>query len=138
MKNLFLGAVLSSFASAAFAQGEAAQTLFQNVHVFDGLNEERLEDAFVLVEGNQIIEISSDPIEAEGAMVIDGAGRTLMPGLIDMHSHLAMAWPSLLSFESATWEGIGARTALIAEATLMDGFTTVRDAGGMNGKGVKK
>jgi imidazolonepropionase-like amidohydrolase len=70
--------------------------------------------------------------------VIDGGGRTLMPGLIDAHSHLALATQSLAAYENSTWEEIGARTALTAEDTLMDGFTTVRDAGGMNGKGIKR
>ena len=70
--------------------------------------------------------------------VIDGGGRTLMPGLIDAHSHLAVAAQSLVAYENSTWEEIGARTALTAEDTLMDGFTTVRDAGGMNGKGIKR
>jgi imidazolonepropionase-like amidohydrolase len=35
----------------------------------------------VLVRGNQIETVSSDPIDAEGAMVVDVAGKTLMPGL---------------------------------------------------------
>jgi imidazolonepropionase-like amidohydrolase len=70
--------------------------------------------------------------------IIDGGGRTLMPGLIDAHSHIAIAAKSLAAYENSTWEEIGARTALTAEDTLMDGFTTVRDAGGMNGKGVKR
>ena len=46
-----------------------------------------------------------------------------------MHSHMAMAATGLVAFENSTWEEIGARTALVAEDTLMDGFTTVRDAG---------
>lgn len=61
------------------------QTLFTNVHVFDGKNEKLLENANVLVEGNLIKTVSKDAIEADGAKVVDGGGRTLMPGLIDMH-----------------------------------------------------
>ena len=40
-------------------------------------------DANVLVEGNLIKSISTDPIASDGAIVIDGGGRTLMPGLAD-------------------------------------------------------
>ena len=46
----------------------------------------------VLVEGNLIKEISKNPKAANGAKVIDGGGRTLMPGLIDMHTHLMLRY----------------------------------------------
>jgi imidazolonepropionase-like amidohydrolase len=112
--------------------------LFTNVNVFDGSSSSLSKGQNVLVEGKLIKQISKQAIQAPGAKVIDGAGRTLMPGLIDMHSHLALSSTSLVALESSTWEELGARTALVAEDTLMDGFTTVRDAGGMNGKGVKR
>ena len=50
------------------------QTLFVNVHVFDGVSDKRLEDANVLVEGNLIKKVSRDSIDAPGANVIDGGG----------------------------------------------------------------
>ena len=78
--------VLIAFSSFALAQDEAPkQTLFTNVHIFDGASEERLAGN-VLVEGNLIKQVSAEPINAPGATVIDGGGGTLMPGLIDMHS----------------------------------------------------
>ena len=43
----------------------------------------------MLIEGNLIKQVGPG-LSADGAEVIDGGGRTLMPGLIDMHSHLAM------------------------------------------------
>ena len=70
---------------------EASRILFTNVHVFDGVSEERLENASVLVENNLIKAVSRDDLDAAGATVIDGGGRTLMPGLIDMHWHSAYA-----------------------------------------------
>ena len=42
----------------------------------------------VLVKGNHIATVSSAPIDSPGAMVIDVAGKTLMPGLIDAHAHI--------------------------------------------------
>ncbi len=70
------------------------QTLFTNVYVFDGVHEKRIEHANVLVEGNLIKQISTKKIAANGATVIDGGGRTLIPGLIDAHWHTMFNfWP---------------------------------------------
>jgi imidazolonepropionase-like amidohydrolase len=128
-------ALVSIFASAQ--DEETSYTLIVNVNIFDGVND-GLAAGNVLIENNLIKEVGTNVAAPAGATTIDGGGRTLMPGLIDMHSHLALATTSLAAYENSTWEEIGARTALTAEDALMDGFTTVRDAGGMNGKGVKR
>lgn len=52
-------------------EGKPASTLITNVHVFDGKNENRLMNANVLIEGKLIKAVSSKPIEAEGATVIE-------------------------------------------------------------------
>ena len=114
------------------------QTLITNVRVWDGTSEELSGSTNVLIVNKLIHSIGPDVSGGDDTTVIDGGGRTLMPGLIDMHSHMALSATSMVALESSTWEALGARTALVAEETLMDGFTTVRDAGGMNGKGVKK
>jgi imidazolonepropionase-like amidohydrolase len=64
-------------------------------NVFDGVSETLLKNANVLVGGNLIKAVSTKPITAEGATVIDGGGRTLMPGLIDAHFHIfkTRLWP---------------------------------------------
>src|SRR5580700_6743287 len=65
-------------------------TLFQNVRIFDGNGAELSAPSNVLVRGNKIERISTEriPIDGRGdSVVIDGAGRTLMPGLIDAHAH---------------------------------------------------
>ncbi len=70
--------------------------------------------------------------------IIDGDGRTLMPGLIEGHGHLQMNGTSLADIENnRNWEELAIRSAAKAKAALMDGFTTWRDAGGM-GAGLKK
>ena len=110
------------------------QMLFTNVHVFDGVNEERIESASVLVEGNLIKSISTDAIDAPGAEVVDGGGRTLMPGLMEMHAHLMLMGPTIPAMEAdKTWEDFAIHGSGMAEMYLMQGFTTVRDAGGANG-----
>ncbi|MEP1425891.1 MAG: amidohydrolase family protein [Tateyamaria sp.] len=126
-----IGLLLSC--SIAFAQETApAQTLFINVHVFDGVNETRLENASVLVEGNLIKQVSADVVDAPDATVVDGQGRTLMPGLIDSHVHLNLTglFTSFGGAEYANWDGIGAMAVANARDYFMDGYTTVRDACG--------
>ena len=87
----------------------------------------------VLVRGNRIEKISGTPITAErgdDTLVVDGGGRTPMPGLIDVHWHVMMVWP----MPAAVMTDDVGYTNLVAGAeatdTLMRGFTTVRDMGG--------
>jgi imidazolonepropionase-like amidohydrolase len=66
--------------------------------------------------------------------VIDGGGRTLLPGFIETHAHLMLMGPSISAMEAnSTWEDFAIHGARMAEMYLMQGFTTVRDAGGANG-----
>ena len=117
------------------AQDDAPeQVLFTNVHVFDGVSEDRIENANVLIEGNKIKTVSTEDFEAPGATVIDGGGRTLLPGFVEAHAHLMLMGPSLPAMEAnTTWEDFAIHGTRMAEMYLMQGFTTVRDAGGGNG-----
>ncbi len=119
-------------ATAVSAQQDPAQTLITNVHVFDGVNDGRIENANVLIEGNLIAAVSADPISAEGATVIDGGGRTLIPGLIDVHWHTTYAYTpaTVLIFNQGDMSEVAIRSMTGAKETLMRGFTTVRDPGG--------
>ncbi|WP_170357384.1 metal-dependent hydrolase family protein [Ruegeria arenilitoris] len=66
--------------------------------------------------------------------VIDGGGRTLMPGLIDSHVHVNMYKDGTIpGLQDTTWEEIGARSAAFAQEMLAMGFTTVRDMCGAHG-----
>ena len=137
-----LAAMIATMPTSVFGQqtGEEAeaQIHINNVRIFDGKSEQLAEGKSVLVVGNKIQTISSSRILADkGATVIDGRGRVLMPGLIDGHSHLNIS-ADLGTLESGmTWDEIAARSVYMAKAWLMDGFTTVRDLGGM-GSGLKK
>ncbi len=119
-------------ATSVSAQQDPAQTLITNVHVFDGVNDGRIENANVLIEGNLIAAVSADPISAEGATVIDGGGRTLIPGLIDVHWHTTYAYTpaTVLIFNQGDMSEVAIRSMTGAKETLMRGFTTVRDPGG--------
>ena len=124
---------------SAIAQEEKPkpQVLFTNVNVFDGTSDTLAKGMSVLVEGNLIKKIGKGKIEADGAKVIDGGGRTLMPGLIDSHAHFNMNGANLANLEGMRWDEIGARAAAQAQDWLADGFTTVRGMGG-TATGLKK
>ena len=135
---LLCSAFTASLGTGAGAQEDtSSQTLITNVHVFDGVNEARIENANVLIEDNLIAAVSTDPIEADGATVIDGGGRTLIPGLTDVHWHMTMAEVPQVTVLTGDVYEIAARAVPTAERTLMRGFTTVRDIGG-NSFSIKK
>ena len=112
------------------ADAKGAQVLFTNVHVFDGVSEERVENANVLVEDNLIKQISADPITADGATVIDGGRGTLMPGIIEAHGHLSLAAASVPDLLTQLPDYIAIVTATQPEVMLMNGVTTARDMAG--------
>jgi imidazolonepropionase-like amidohydrolase len=129
-----LGRVWSGLAFALVAlqtSSAAADTvLFENVRIFDGRSTSLSAPSSVLVEGNLIKSISTAPIEAEGAISIAGQGRTLMPGLIDMHWHAMLVRPTPMAAISGDIGYTNLLAADEATATLMRGFTTIRDMGG--------
>jgi len=108
----------------------AATTLITNVNVFDGKNEKLIENANVLVEGNKIKTISTKKIDAAGATVIDGGGRTLMPGLIDVHWHTMLNFWPISKMISSDFGYHSIAAAINAKETLLRGFTTTRDPAG--------
>jgi imidazolonepropionase-like amidohydrolase len=108
-------------------------TLFQNVRVFDGRSPTLSAPSHVLVRGNTIAAVSAQPLPADrraGARIVEGGGRTLMPGLSDMHWHAMLVRPTpaeLLTSDVGYGNLLAGAEAM---ATLMRGFTTVRDVGG--------
>jgi imidazolonepropionase-like amidohydrolase len=107
--------------------------VFRNVRIFDGRSPRLSPISDVLVRGDAIERIATNPIgvaHGERRLQIDGGGRVLMPGLIDMHWHAMMA---SLPLETALSADVGYLTVVAGEQakrTLHRGFTTVRDAGG--------
>ena len=105
-------------------------TLFKNVHVLDVRAGRLLEDHQVLVENGAIRELADRPLTATGARVIDGGGRTLMPGLIDCHVHVTFSATNLALLAQTPNTTLAYRALPILRGMLRRGFTTVRDAGG--------
>ena len=122
-------------ASPAAAQEAPSQVLITNVDVWDGTSDNVMSGVDVLVEGNKVARIGAN-LSAPDALVIDGQGGTVTPGLIDMHQHL------MLNEGTAggnKWDAYvqGAHASRAAEYLLRSGFTTVRDIAG-NSLGLKR
>ena len=130
MKLLTFATIALVISGPAFAQDDPKRILFTNVHVFDGVNEQRIENANVLVVGNLISKVTAGPLEDKHAKVIDGGGRTLMPGIIEGHGHLMLSVDATSWFNTHDVFYIGAAAAKEAKNYLMRGWTTVRDIGG--------
>ena len=125
--------VLIASTNTAFSQAaDGAVTLINNVRIFDGKGTSLSEPANVLVRGNLIERISRTPIAVDRSAtttILDGGGRTLMPGLIDVHWHAMLVRPTpLQSMGDVGYNNLTAGDE--ATDTLMRGFTTVRDVGG--------
>jgi imidazolonepropionase-like amidohydrolase len=138
-RRTFLGlargavAVAAIWATSVDAQERSAVTLIENVRIFDGTHPSLSVPSSVLIRGNIIEKISTSPIPTDrraDTQIIAGGGRVLMPGLIDAHWHATMVRTTPAQLLSSD---IGYSTLLAgaeATATLMRGFTTVRDMGG--------
>ena len=126
---------LAAGAASSTAPQPPQAVLFENVRIFDGTSARLSAPSNVLVVGNLIQSISSLAVAPPaGATLtrIQGGGRTLMPGLIDNHVHIALSTTGqadLLS-PATTAEVLQARATAEAGDMLMRGFTSVRDMGG--------
>ena len=124
---------LAALLSIAWPSAQApAVTILKPAHVFDG---ETMHDGWaVRVTGERIDAAGPEAsVAAAGAKVIDLPGTTLTPGLVEGHSHILLHAYSEASWESqVSKEGLALRVARATNhlrATLMAGFTTVRDLG---------
>lgn len=134
-----LAAVAISLGSPGFAQVEQeylseGPILIRNVTVIDGLGNDPVAGQDILIEDGKIAKIAETGAAAtpSGAIEIDGAGLTAIPGLIDMHFHLKGGWsggnalqekypPSSFLTHKAIQQGLG--------AMLYAGVTTGLDMG---------
>jgi imidazolonepropionase-like amidohydrolase len=131
-----IGAILLWCCATAMVRGdEAAQAvLLKPARVFDGVTPKPHEGWVVLVRGERIVAAGpADEVRSEGARAIELPGATLLPGLIESHSHLF-----LHPYNEASWEDQVLKESLAlrvcratnhARKTLWAGFTTLRDLG---------
>ena len=123
---------IASWTQTPPARPAASVTILKPARVFDGTT---MHDGWaVRVRGDRIDAAGPfDGVNAAGATVVDMPGATVLPGLIEGHSHVL-----LHPYDEASWndqvlkESLGVRTARAVNhlrATLMAGFTTIRDLG---------
>lgn len=118
-------------ASAVTAESPGGPVVFTNVRVFDGKSNALRDGLSVVVDGNKIKTVAAfGSALPAGAKVIDGGGRTLMPGLIDAHYHIMMASLPISQLLTADVGYINLAAAKEASDVLLRGFTSVRDMAG--------
>jgi imidazolonepropionase-like amidohydrolase len=130
------GVLLAVIAAVARSQGPAAApaprdrlVLIRCGRLIDGTAGDPRESVSILVRGERIEAVGRD-VSAPDAQVIDLSSATVLPGLIDCHTHLAFSPGDLsqLVLRSSPAD-LALQAATAARATLMAGFTTVRDVG---------
>ena len=129
---LVLGSAAAAAQTAAPPPPQPA-TLFTNVRVFDGKGGALSAPTNVLVVGKTIKRIgagASTPEPNTTLTTIDGGGRTLMPGLIDNHAHLAFYNLPMAVAAAGDPNYVQIRQGAAAREILMAGFTSVRDVSG--------
>jgi len=129
-----IGALVALVAAMLFATAATADTfLIRAARVFDGVNPQPHEGWSVLVDGDRIAAAGPNLNAPAGARTIDLPGATLMPGMIEGHSHLFLhPYNETLWDDQVLHEPLALRTAravVQAERTLEAGFTTERDLG---------
>jgi imidazolonepropionase-like amidohydrolase len=118
-----------ALASSASKAEVINKILITDVNIFDGNSERLALSMSVLIEGNKISKIAKTIPASDDMKVIEGGGRTLMPGFIDIHAHLQLNVGALKTM-FATTDYLGALALYEANNTLMRGFTSMRDVGG--------
>lgn len=109
-------------------------TVFQNCTLLDCTGADPEPRSTVVVEGERIAAVArgTQPALPAGAAVIDCGGRTLMPGLTDAHIHAAIIETDPDKARRDSVATVALRIKDVLEQTLEAGFTTVRDAFGLD------
>lgn len=104
---------------------------FTNARLVDCTGAEPQEGVTLVTDGERIVEIGAGPPPASADQVIDCHGRTLLPGLIDAHVHIGAVDVDILEqHRNYTTSHAALKMGRVLGETLLQGFTTVRDAGG--------
>ena len=139
IRGLWMGVSLLALQLGPAAFGaESPVTALRAAAAVDVERGVRIERAVLLVRDGRIAALGSELGIPEGATVIDLGGATLLPGLIDAHTHLLLRFDprvgdettnAVLQMNTLAPEGRALRGAALAREMLEAGFTTVRDLG---------
>ena len=109
-------------------------TVLKAAYLFDGVTGQLSEPGLLVVRGQRILAVGSDSAVPEGAEVIDLGAATLMPGIIDAHTHISFDHED--DWAQGFYEGMlrfpveqSLRAARNARVTVQAGVTTVREVG---------
>ncbi|MBY8824138.1 metal-dependent hydrolase family protein [Sphingomonas colocasiae] len=105
------------------------KTVFTNCRIFDGIDV-ITQSGTVVIEGGRIARVDIAGGGETDGDVIDAAGMTLMPGLIDAHVHVYAYEANLIRNDSASMVARTLHAEQVMQSALMRGFTALRDAGG--------
>ncbi len=121
------------FATLAYPQQQKI-TAIKCGRLFDGKTDRLIDKAVILIEGNTIRKVGADLSIPADAQLIDLSTMTVLPGLIDCHTHVLLQgditsadYDEQLLKESIPYRTL--RGAVAAQAALRNGFTTIRDVG---------
>lgn len=128
-----LTSLLFLISFSLFSQNKPSVTIIENVLIYNGSSDKLSAPSNVLIEGNIIKKISTAAIaDPSGATVtrIKGGGRTLMPGLIDAHTHIMFCSLPQIAILTGDLGFINVAAVKAANDMLLRGFTSIRDLGG--------
>jgi imidazolonepropionase-like amidohydrolase len=113
------------------AQEPAGPTVIRAARMLDVVSGRMVQNASVVIQGDRIVSVNPASTPS-GARVIDLGDVTLLPGFIDLHTHLGGEISENMRLEPVTLTSVDAayKAAKNGRTTIMAGFTTVRDFGG--------
>jgi imidazolonepropionase-like amidohydrolase len=129
MRTLLLVALVTSVAQAA-----PRVTVLKAARLFDGKSDALVSPGIVVVEGGRITAVGAHAAQPAGAEVIDLGDATLLPGMMDAHTHLSEEMTDDWNKDELDWfkkpvTQVALEASVFARRTLMAGITTVRDVG---------
>ncbi len=127
--QMVLGTAIIVFLAIKFLKrpkkNKKGEYIIKDVHIIVG-NGDEASHQYVYIKGGKIEEISDIPIEKKNVQIIDGTGKTLMPGLIDSHIHIQGGFNCRNEEESDAFLN-EKMPQIFKESVLPYGITTIKD-----------
>src|SRR5262249_35202447 len=122
----------SMLVAAPSVSQETPAIVIVGAQVIDGTGRPPLSNGVVVVKNDKIVSVGAraNVVIPSPAITIDGSGSTVLPGLVDAHTHSAYFGADTRSFEDDALAGL--RAAAILRDALDHGITLMRDLGARN------